>query len=428
MALIRDEIDALLAESPGGEGVINISVHSNQLRKLPAGFGQLDGLRVLDLSNNLLQAESLGVISNLVALETLNLTGNPLITLPPGFCRLVALKHLKMSVAGGESGRLILPADIGALSSLEDLDVSASRLEALPDSFCRLSALAALDLGHNSLETLPQQFGELRGLQNLVLIENHLAELPDSFCALRALTNLDLSGNRLTVLPDDFGSLVAMRTLDLTNNQLEELPESFCALKELVKLSLAKNRLSTLPDRFGELVMLSSAFGFDSNRLTRPPPEVCKQGVKAIGRYFELLRSQGGNVCYFARWMLVGYERVGKTTLAKALRGESFDAAEASTDGLHVRANIAGHCIICCTPSLNPPLCSASSIGNGGSASNLTVSVCAGGRRTFSAGGRASLTARGGHVGLRRAACVLPDPPVLPVTTRRVLAVVEVRC
>ena len=61
------------------------------------------------------------------------------------------------------------------------------------------------------------------------------------------------------------------------------------------------------------------------------------RGVPAIAAYFEALRAQGARGVHASRWMFVGYERVGKTTLAKALAGAAIDAAEPSTDGVSVR-------------------------------------------------------------------------------------------
>lgn len=102
------------------------------------------------------------------------------------------------------------------------------------------------------------------------------------------------------------------------------------------ELNLSYKRLSALPESFGRLAGLTT-LRLNNNPLTQPPLEVCRRGVAAIEGYFAALRAQGAVGTHVGRWMFVGYERVGKTTLAKALSGAAFDADEPSTDGVSVR-------------------------------------------------------------------------------------------
>ena len=67
-----------------------------------------------------------------------------------------------------------------------------------------------------------------------------------------------------------------------------------------------------------------------------PPPEVVAEGVPAVTAFLRRREEQGLARCFCARWIFVGFERVGKTSLSRALQGLAFDPRQRSTDGLGV--------------------------------------------------------------------------------------------
>ena len=60
------------------------------------------------------------------------------------------------------------------------------------------------------------------------------------------------------------------------------------------------------------------------------------RGGKALAAYHRALETGGSTYDKRVKVVLVGQDRAGKTSLGKALRGEPFDEAEPSTDGVQV--------------------------------------------------------------------------------------------
>ena len=60
------------------------------------------------------------------------------------------------------------------------------------------------------------------------------------------------------------------------------------------------------------------------------------RGEKALAAFHRALETGDSTVDKRVKILLVGQDRVGKTSLGKALRGEPFDEAECSTDGVQM--------------------------------------------------------------------------------------------
>ena len=60
------------------------------------------------------------------------------------------------------------------------------------------------------------------------------------------------------------------------------------------------------------------------------------RGEKALAAFHRVLETGGSTYDKRVKILLVGQDRVGKTSLGKALRGEPFDEAECSTDGVQM--------------------------------------------------------------------------------------------
>ncbi|CAH3022853.1 unnamed protein product [Porites evermanni] len=66
------------------------------------------------------------------------------------------------------------------------------------------------------------------------------------------------------------------------------------------------------------------------------PASVRARGEKALAAYHRALETGGSTYDKRVKVLLVGQDRVGKTSLGKALRGEPFDEAELSTEGVQM--------------------------------------------------------------------------------------------
>ena len=60
------------------------------------------------------------------------------------------------------------------------------------------------------------------------------------------------------------------------------------------------------------------------------------RGEKALAAFHRALETGGSTYDRRVKILLVGQDRVGKTSLGKALRGEPFDEVELSTDGVQM--------------------------------------------------------------------------------------------
>ncbi|RYG69204.1 hypothetical protein EON64_03295 [archaeon] len=151
-------------------------------------------------------------------LRTLDLSSNPLKTIPDCVYVLVNLKHL--SLCGCQLQSL---GDLSMLVHVVQLKLSHNYLtnqsldtaeNTLPPSLTRL------DLSHNQLDAVPCLLASAPLLTALVCSHNHICQLVQLTCC----------------------SLLC--ELDLDYNQVQELPEFLSALTKLTSLSLAHNKLA----------------------------------------------------------------------------------------------------------------------------------------------------------------------------------------
>jgi hypothetical protein len=110
---------------------------------LPREIGYLQNLRVLNVSNNMLQ-EIPDTISFLTKLKAFNISHNALIQ---------------------------LPFFIGQLSKLVIIMANNNNLTSLPRSFTRLVNLLSLNVSHNPLKSLPAEIAELPSLRKFLTDE-----------------------------------------------------------------------------------------------------------------------------------------------------------------------------------------------------------------------------------------------------------------
>lgn len=284
----------------------------------PAGLADADGAVLLAGGGLTAEAlaqrfEAAGAAAQQV--RSLSLDGNALTELPRAVLAAVDLRLLRALWLDGNRLRA-LPAALGRCTSLERLHAAGNLLESVPEELGELVALRALNLSRNQLSILPDDLGRCSLLENVWLSGNRLQALPESFRRLAALRMLWANDNDLRAVPDCTGSWMSLEQLQLGNNPaLGELPAGlgFCS-------SLKRLGLQQCP------------------ALRLPPAEVVSQGVEAVRAFLRTRSEQGLVRCWCARWIFAGFERVGKTSLARALRGLSFNAQERSTDGLGVES------------------------------------------------------------------------------------------
>ncbi|KAE9444794.1 hypothetical protein C3L33_23308, partial [Rhododendron williamsianum] len=171
-------------------------------------------------------------VRSLISLETLDLSGNNLPTLPDSICDLTCLKRLTLEGCNLSH----LPSEIGRLVTLEALSLQGNSLLTLSDSLCNLTRLKALNLNNCNATHLPSGIGMLSSLTNLHLESINVCSLPNSFSDLASLKTLYLNNcGRLQSLPEFPASL---EFVDASNCTLLERIPAECNLDDRVYMCL----------------------------------------------------------------------------------------------------------------------------------------------------------------------------------------------
>ncbi len=181
----------------------------------------------------------------------------------------------------------------------EELVLAGLSLTRLPPAIWRLSNITWLNLNDNRLATLPAEIGHLVRLQVLAL-----------------------SNNRLTLVPVELGEIVALEYLLLDGNSLNELPQSLQQLPRLVRLYLHGNPALGLP---------AEALGPTWERVNKG--EIPANPRDILDFYFSQ-RSGPRRPLNEVKVLVVGESEVGKTSLIRQLRGESYNPKEDKTHGI----------------------------------------------------------------------------------------------
>ncbi|CAI7662220.1 unnamed protein product [Penicillium glandicola] len=224
-------------------GLETLDLHGNILKSLPMGLRRLQNLRTLNLSNNSLDMTNIEVIAEIKSLTDLKLANNQL---------------------QGE-----LTAVIGRLPNLEFLDLRGNTLTGLPDELVGLSSLRTLDVSENKFTSLPFDILSRIPLKTLNAQKNRLEGtlIPASVTKFEKLESLNIANNAVVVFSADNAlELPNLHTLLIGVNRITHLP-CMTAWQSLLTLSAEENKIAELPQGFAELKSLKKA-DFTGNDLT----------------------------------------------------------------------------------------------------------------------------------------------------------------
>jgi|GEM_PF-6487363 len=173
LELTSSDLDALMPDIEGIEGLEGLFLGGNKLTTFPEGILQLSDLKILDLSNNNLRTVPDEINCLYRTLEVLDVKNNQLRELPDGFWELDCLKIL--DVKGNEL--LHLSNTIGNLRNLQSLNVSDNNLHYLPPSIVNFSSGFELDISNNPhLQVTPDLEEHMEYNFNVVTSPGHLNE------------------------------------------------------------------------------------------------------------------------------------------------------------------------------------------------------------------------------------------------------------
>lgn len=302
----------------------------NQLSHLPPEIARLTNLQVLRFEYNGLTTLPLEVtlLSNL---QRLDLSGNNLTDLPSELTQLTNLKVL------GLTGNKLttLPAPITQLTNLEALFLGYNKLTALPPEISHLANLTGLYLHKNRISTFPLEIVPLTNLQSLTLSGINLTPFPTEIARLSDLRYLNLRKTNLKHFPTVITQLTKLEQLDISNNSLTALPSEIGKLVNLQRFTLHNNSLTVVPTEITQLTNLEH-LRIHANPLRTPPPEIVSRGITDILDFMRDL-ARGSVTRYESKLIIVGEGGIGKSSLLRALRGESFVAGLPTTHGIAVK-------------------------------------------------------------------------------------------
>ncbi|XP_029133006.1 podocan isoform X1 [Labrus bergylta] len=220
-------------------------LHNNQLRSRSihhAAFQGLKKLHTLHMYNNLLERVPRGLPRRA---KTLMILHNSISEIGRNdLALLYTLTELNLSYNKLTSPKLHRDA-FRKLRLLETLDLSGNSLYSLPMGLPR--SLQVLEIKNNQLNSIPD--GALTGMEKLskLILSDNLLKLNSvyqgAWMELSALKTLDLSGNQLTHIPSDLPE--SLEYLYLQSNRISTVPESaFEGTPNIKGIFLRFNRLS----------------------------------------------------------------------------------------------------------------------------------------------------------------------------------------
>lgn len=310
-----------------------LKLNKNELVDI-SHLSALNNLTELQLSDN--EISNIYPLSALENLVKLDLSDNKVYDISP----LEKLKKIKtLNISGNKISDI---SSLEILLDLENLHLFNNQIRDI-SSLRGLKKLKTLVLARNKIADV-SAFSELKNLKELHLGNNELSDIT-SFEGLRNIEILRLSINQINDISPLKG-LENLRILNLSENQIVDI-SALEFLRNLTDLILRNNPITELPTwicnfKMGIVWSKGSKKGqinFYKNPLTTPPPEIVKQGKKAVKNYFEQLKEQEEDYLFEAKLLIVGEPGAGKTSLSWKVENSNCELPDKdqTTRGIDVR-------------------------------------------------------------------------------------------
>lgn len=346
--------DLILFTRRGGKDSLTLS--GRGLSFIPQEITTLHQVRALDLSFNKLNQIPEG-FEKLSSLEILNLSGNEFFdfpspsNLPPNLKKIILRENKLKSIDLRDQQTL----DKLLYLDLEDNEItsfyySSSTQGELREVNLRGNKvidlwiennpfLESLILSRNGIKTLATHFSSLNSLKRVLLDHNALRDIPQFVFDAYNIEFLNLSSNKIYLLSPSLTNLLSLERLLLNENEICELPTNFSRLSKLEELQISNNQIKHLPREISRLPKLNIIEVYE-NPIETPPKAVVEQGSLAVQLFLREIDSQNSEGNDHRLWtsklMIVGEGGVGKTSLVKALKEETYNSSEDTTHGIRV--------------------------------------------------------------------------------------------
>ncbi|MCJ1243188.1 hypothetical protein MMC30_000385 [Trapelia coarctata] len=237
-------------------GLETIDLHGNQLRSVPPRLGNMPRLTHLNLSRNQLSNEAVIIISRISSLTELRLAENALRgPFPECLSELANLELLDIH----ENAISDLPTGMERLSKLKSLNIAGNKIASLPFEAMTKLPLVEIIASRNRLEgsLLPPTLESFPALRSIDVSHNALLSIMTTQVGLPSLQSLDVSNNRITILPASavWPDLV---TLTANQNQISIMPADFPLLEKIKTVDLCGNNLTSIDNDIGLMESLTA--------------------------------------------------------------------------------------------------------------------------------------------------------------------------
>lgn len=263
--------------------LIDLNIAYNKLTEIPDAILNLSSLKVLDISNNMIEKfdtkpnfcssiEQLILANNMLhgpphwvwsespsKLTLLDLSGNVHLNSEENEC-LEELLQYNTVVTELKIYNCRIRKNLELIRTFPNLKVlefgstqlscfSSNCLEQFPCSnFKQCCDIIRLNLSSIQLYHINSSIDTFKNLIEINLAQNYLDSLPNEFCCLENLEICILSFNKILYLPEDIVKLKKLVRLHIDSNALCMVPEHLCALPNLKVLDLYDNNLHEIPD------------------------------------------------------------------------------------------------------------------------------------------------------------------------------------
>lgn len=197
-----------------------LDLSGNELTVFPAGmFSDTPNLTSLNVSFNNISGAVPSVLGQSTRLRTLNISSNPITSIPTEIGSLPAL----ITLIANSTNLSVLPAEIASLPALRTLQATGNNFNDadIPSAIWGMSTLTTLSLSNNNLSAIPSQIGTATAITRLLLGSNNIttANIDPAIANLTSIAQLQLEGNALTSLPTEVRGLTSLTRIWLHNQQ-----------------------------------------------------------------------------------------------------------------------------------------------------------------------------------------------------------------
>ncbi|MDX5405454.1 MAG: leucine-rich repeat domain-containing protein [Chromatiaceae bacterium] len=376
ITIARCGISEIPPELGSLHSIKKLNLSGNKIKEIPAAISRLEKLESLELSSNLIE-KTPDHLENLTKLEHLDLSHNNIKEIPKSITRLTNLKSLLLSGNQIDS----IPSHIKSLINLNNLSIHGNKIESIenlrienikslnlsknsiskiPDNLFLMKEIIMLNFDDNKIQEIPTGFSRLKKLSSLFISENNLKEIPEEIFNIKTILHLGIKKNSIFSIPKSIGKLINLEYLDASENKLSTLPAELLELEKLNFLDLSQNKLESLPEvrkslsnnklnflrlKDNNLKSIPNYFSnfnylhvisLQGNPL--PIPDPCFHDLTPSEQIQSLLFIQRTPLRPLkqAKILVVGDERVGKTSVINRLLGKPHNENQTSTQGIDI--------------------------------------------------------------------------------------------